>query len=101
MAQFQAEVPGPLRQNKPELLAPGRMRTPAIHLLFFVFIRRYGLKRATMEIQSHYISRGKRAGWQGGVEQLVDVFPARGADFRWPICGRMRGNDDPRVRSGW
>jgi hypothetical protein len=38
MSQFETEVPDPLRQNEPELLAPRGVRTPAGSRLFLVFI---------------------------------------------------------------
>ena len=101
MAQAEAEVLGPLREDQPEFLSPGGMRAPAVWLLLLVFIREHGLKRATMEIQSNHISRGERAWWQGRVEQLVDVLTTRGADLHWPICRRTCGDDGPRVRSSW
>jgi len=101
MSQFESEVPGPLRHNKPAFLAPGGMRAPAVRLLFLVFIREHGLKRATMEIQSHHISRGERAWRQGGGEQLVDTLPTRGPDFYRGIWSFPCGNDDPCAWSCW
>ena len=38
IAQFQAEVPHPLRDHLPALLPPGRVRAPPIGVLFAVFI---------------------------------------------------------------
>ncbi len=38
MPQLQAEVPHPLRYQLPAFLSPGRVRVPAIGILFVVFI---------------------------------------------------------------
>ena len=95
MTQIQAEVPGPLSENEPELLAPGGVTTPAVWLLLFIFIREYGLKSSTVQIQGHHIRRRECAWWQGGVEQLLDALTSCGADLHRHTCGRTCGNDDP------
>lgn len=38
MAQFESEVPGPLRHDVPGFLPPGRVRAPAVRVLLSVFI---------------------------------------------------------------
>ena len=68
MAQGEAQVPDPLGENEPELLAPGGVTTPAVQRLFLVFIGEQRLKSATMQVQSHHISRRERTWWQGGVK---------------------------------
>ena len=99
MAQGEAEVPGPLSEDQPELLAPGGVTTPAVRLLFLVFIREHRLKRATMQVESYDISKGERAGWQGSVEQLIDVLTTRGLDFHRRIWSLPCSHDDSRARS--
>jgi len=60
MTQFQAEVPDPLRENEPKLLAEGGVRTPAIRILLLVFIREHALECSPVQIEIHHISRGER-----------------------------------------
>ena len=48
MAQFQTDIPDPLRYHLPALLAPGRVRAPTIGVLFFVFICQSRLKGTAM-----------------------------------------------------
>jgi hypothetical protein len=55
MAQLQAEVPHPLRDDLPALLTPGGMTTPAIRVLLQVFGGLGVFKSAAMQIQSHHI----------------------------------------------
>jgi hypothetical protein len=59
MSQFEAEVPHPLREDLPKLLATGCVRAPAIHVLFFVFIGKDCLKTAPLEVKIKNIGRGK------------------------------------------
>ena len=101
MAEGETQVPGPLGQNEPELLAPGGVRAPAVRLLFPVFVREHRLKRAAMQIQGDHISRRERACWQGGVEQLVDDLATRSANGSLGRGCLMRGNDDPCAWTGW
>ena len=101
MPEFQAQVPDPLREDLPKLLAPGGMRTPPICVLLLVFIRENALERSSMQVQSHHIGRSERALWQGRVEQLVDHSATRGANLRLGFSRRMRGDDDPCARPCW
>ena len=80
MSQFETEVPDPLRQNEPELLAPRGVRTPAGSRLFLVFIGENCLERSLMQVESHDISRSEPFLWQGRVEQFVNHLALRGAD---------------------
>jgi hypothetical protein len=68
MPQFQAQIPDPLREDLPELLAAGGVRTPAIRILFLVLIAEHGLERSPVQVESHHIGRGERALRQGRVE---------------------------------
>jgi hypothetical protein len=101
MAQFETQVPNPLRENEPELLAPGGVRTPTIRILFFVLISEHGFKRPAMQVQGNHISRSERAWRQGGVEQLVDHPATRGAHGSLGQGRLVCGNDDPCAWTGW
>jgi hypothetical protein len=48
VSQLQAQAPHPLRHQLPAHLAPGRMRTPTIRILFPILIYQSRLKGATM-----------------------------------------------------
>src|SRR5258708_2424002 len=72
MAQFQAQVPHPLADDLPYLLAASCMTTPAVGILFAVFIGERVFKRAAMQIQRHDIGRGERTLGQIRQEQFVD-----------------------------
>ncbi len=69
MPQFQAQVPHPLRQDLPKLLAPRGMRTPSICGLLLVFRSSHALKPSLMQIEIYHLGRGKRCLWQGRVKQ--------------------------------
>ena len=101
MAEGEAQVPDPLRENEPKLLAPSGMRTPAVRLLFLVFIRQHRLKSATMHVQGDHISRSERSWWQGGVEQLIDALTTYGADLHRRFGRRTCGDDDSCAWSRW
>jgi hypothetical protein len=60
MSQLQTEVPEPLADDLPDLLTACRLTTPAIRVLFKVFIGKRILKRAAMQVQSHTITRRER-----------------------------------------
>jgi hypothetical protein len=55
LAQGEAQIPEPLRQDLKELLPTGRVRDPAVGVLLDVFIREDGLKGATMQIEIEHI----------------------------------------------
>src|SRR5437016_2104153 len=99
MPQFEAQIPDPLRKNEPEFLAPGRMRAPAVRVLFLILISEHGLKSPAMQVEGHDISRSKCLLWQGGVEQFVDRLATRGADFRRGFSRWMCGDDHSCARS--
>jgi hypothetical protein len=70
LAEFQTQVPEPLRQDLEEFLSAGRMGDPTIGVLFSIFISQYRLKGATMQIQIQHIFGSKsgsgRSGFQDG-----------------------------------
>jgi hypothetical protein len=72
MPQFQPQVPHPLTDDLPPLLSSGRVTTPAIGILFQVFIAQRIFKGSTMEIQRHHIGSAESVLRQLGEEQFVD-----------------------------
>jgi hypothetical protein len=72
LAEFQTQVPEPLRQNLKELLSAGSMRNPTIGVLLSVFISQHCLKGATMHIQIQHIFGGKGRSGQGRGEKVVN-----------------------------
>src|SRR5712692_6221505 len=72
VTQFQAQIPHPLADHLPKLLAPRRLRTPTVGVLFHVLIGEHGFESATVEVESQHISSRKCALWQYGKEEFVD-----------------------------
>jgi len=72
MAQLQAEVPDPLRDDLPGFLSAGRMATPAIRVLLGIFIGKSNLEGPTMQVEGHDIGSGESMLGQLRQEQLVD-----------------------------
>ena len=56
MAQFQAQVPHPLVNHLPEVLATSGARTPTIRILFLVFIAEDGLEGSPMQVEGKDIA---------------------------------------------
>src|SRR5712691_12204500 len=80
MPQFQAQVPHPLRHHLPALLTPGRVTTPAVRVLFAVFICQSRLEGAAMQIQFDDIGSSERLLRQIGEEEFVDDARTRDAN---------------------
>ena len=59
MAEFQTDIPDPLADDLPCFLTAGCMRTPAVGVLFLVFIRQSRLKGAAMQIQFNDVGGGE------------------------------------------
>lgn len=95
MSQFQAEVPHPLGEDLPDLLPICRLATPAIRVLFLVFISKRWFKCAAMQIQSDHVACSKS--WLGEVrqEQFVDDSLAGHANPALLVRSRMRRHNDP------
>lgn len=72
MAQFEPEIPGPLRHHLLALLSPGRVGAPAVGIDFPIFIRACRLKGATMQIQLNDESLGEGVLREGGEEEFMD-----------------------------
>lgn len=101
MPQFKAQVPDPLGEHLPKLLAAGGVRTPAVRLLFLIFITQNALECSPVQVEIHHIGRGERALWQGRKEQFVDHLATRGADRGSGGAHGMRGDDHPCAGACW
>ncbi|EFH85162.1 hypothetical protein [Ktedonobacter racemifer] len=77
MPQFQSDIPYPLCQELGKLLAPRRVRVPAICVLLFIFIGQHRLKRATMQIQVKGVRSRKRRGGKGTHKEFGTVLKKR------------------------
>jgi hypothetical protein len=77
LPKLQAQVPHPLIDDLPELLAPLRSRYQAIDRLFLIFISEHCLERTPMQIQIEHICRSKRVVWQGREELFMRAVPSR------------------------
>lgn len=82
LPKLEAEVPHPLVDDLPELLAPLGPRYPAVGSLFLIFVSKRRLERATMQIQIQHIRRRKRWGGKGCDKLLVDGSLSHGANRR-------------------
>src|SRR5260370_42680511 len=69
MAQLQAQVPDPLRDDLPGFLPDGLLRTPAIRVLLQVFIGEDILQRSTMQGECDHINRRESPLLQVGQEE--------------------------------
>jgi hypothetical protein len=101
MTQFQAQIPHPLADHLPKLLAPRRMTTPAVGVLFHVLIGEHGFERATMEVESQHKSLRESALWQHGKEEFVDDSFTGASDATLGRSGGMSGNHDPAPGALW
>src|SRR5712691_5383592 len=76
MAQLQAEIPEPLRDDLPALLAARGVRAPTVRLLLLVFIGKGRFKRPSMQIQLDHIAGRERLLREPGQEEFIDnAFP--------------------------
>ena len=64
MSQFQAEIPHPLVDDLPQLLATGRAGTPTIRSKLLIFIREDDLKGPSVQVKGQHISGGESSLWQ-------------------------------------
>src|SRR5947209_6051787 len=101
MAQFQAEVPDPLRDNLPGFLSSGRMRTPAVGVLLLVFIGQHWFKGPAMQVEGHHIGGGERVLRQMSEKELVDDAIARVTDAALFLGSRMGGHHDAAAHALW
>src|SRR5260370_2528579 len=72
MSQLQAQVPHPLRDDLPQFLPTGRVRAPAVGILFLVFIGQGRGVSPTMQLKGHDIGRGETVLRQAGEEKGLD-----------------------------
>ncbi len=93
MAQFESQVPGPLRDHLPAFLPPGRMTAPAVWVLLLVFIGEDRGVSPAMQVQLDHIAGGEGVLWQIREEQFVDHPCACHPNGTLLLSGRMRGHD--------
>ena len=72
MPQFEAQVPNPLREDLPDLLPTGGVRTPAIRILLLIFIGEDRLERSSSQVEVDHIGGCERDLGQGREEAFVD-----------------------------
>src|SRR5712691_5059270 len=93
MAEFQTEVPHPLRDQLPALLSPGRVTAPTVRVLLTVLVCQYRLKGAAMQVQFDHIARGERSLRKTCEEEFVHDARARDPNGTFLFCGWMGGHD--------
>src|SRR5579883_1844033 len=104
MSQFQPQVPHPLRDQLPALLPAGRVRAPAVWVLFAILIRENGLKGPAMQVEFDDIAGRERLLRQGGEEEFIDDAFPRHANWALFRVGGMGGYDHAAaesLRSHW
>ena len=82
MSQLQAEIPHPLRDHLPALLPPGRVRAPAVRVLFEILICQRRLEGSTMQVEFDHISSSEGLLRQVREEEFID-------DARSPDANRV------------
>ena len=95
MAQFQTQVPHPLRNDLPCLLTICRMTTPAVRLLLLVFVCQSIFKCAAMQIQRDDVTGSEPALGELRHEQFVDHTRTGDPDPTFGSPGRMGRHDEP------
>jgi hypothetical protein len=86
LPELQAQIPDPLSDDLPELLPTGRMRHPAIWVLFLIFIGKHRFKGTAMQVEIKHIS-GSEGVWGDGREELfIDRPVTQCADRRRSVC---------------
>src|SRR5207245_1440026 len=72
MTQFQAQVPHPLRDDLPRVLTARSVRTPAVGVLFLLFIGKDRGVSPAMQVEGDDIGSSESALRQIGEEEFVD-----------------------------
>ncbi len=101
MAQFQAHVPDPLTDDLPGFLSSGCMTTPAIRVLFVIFISKQRGTRATMQVEGHDIRGGEPILRQMGEKEFVDHTLAGATDAAFFLGSRMGRHHDAAAAALW
>src|SRR5258708_2540347 len=101
MPQFQAQIPHPLRDDLPRFLPPRSVRTPAVGVLFLVFIGKDRLKSPAMQVEGDDIGSSKSALRQIGEEEFVDETRAGETNPALLLRSRMGRHHHPAALSRW
>jgi hypothetical protein len=97
MAQLQAKIPHPLRNDLPSFLPTSCLAASAVGVLFGILMGQGCFKRATMQVESDDIGGGESGLGKIRQEQLVD--DASTGDTNPTLLLRCRmGNDDDTAR---
>jgi len=99
MAQFESQVPGPLRDHLPPFLSPGRLTAPPVRVLLTVFIREDWFKGTTMQIQLTHVAGREGVLWQIREEQFVDNARTRDSNRALLFFRGVRGHNHTTRRT--
>ncbi len=92
MAQFQTQVPHPLRHHLLTLLAPGRVRAPPIGIDFLILVCQDRLKGAAVQVQFNDIAGRECLLRECSEKEFVDDALARDPNGTLLFVSRM-GSD--------
>jgi hypothetical protein len=76
LAEFQPEIPEPVRQDLKACLSPRRVRDPALGVLLVVLLGEDRLTRATMQGEVQDIVGAESRGRKRRDESFVDDLPS-------------------------
>src|SRR6266487_1375177 len=101
MTQFQTEVPDPLCHDLPALLPARGLATPAIRVLFNIFIGKDGFKGTAMQIQLHDIRSREALLGQASEKELIDDASSRDANPALLFTSGMGCHHHPAMDAFW
>jgi hypothetical protein len=101
LPQLQADIPDPLREDLPELLATRRVGDPAVAILFLIFLGEHSFKGTSMQVEMKHIRGRKGLWWHGAQEDLANQSVFGDANSGRSGSDRVGGNDHTHTRSGW
>src|SRR5258708_24646852 len=101
MSHLQPQVPEPLIDDLPRLLPGRRVTTPAVGVLFLVFIGKDRFKSATMQVEGDDIGSGESALGKIREEEFIDDTRAGDTDWALPRVRRMGCHHHAAALSRW